>query len=138
MKREPAIRVILLPKDTNGHGTVFGGVILSYIDLAGAVAARKTGCHRYVTVAMDKIEFPEPVYVGDVVSFYADIVKRGRTSVTVKVEVEAERFENPTAKVPVTHATVVYVSVDKGGRPFPLRAANGPEKVRRARGRSRK
>ncbi|MCE9583336.1 MAG: acyl-CoA thioesterase [Planctomycetes bacterium] len=121
MKRDPAIRVILLPKDTNGHGTIFGGVILSYIDMAGAVAARGVGPHKFVTVAMDKIVFPEPVYVGDVVSFYAEVESIGRTSVTVKVRVEAQRFADPSVTVKVTEATVVYVSVDAGGRPIPIK-----------------
>ncbi|MEK7469053.1 MAG: acyl-CoA thioesterase [Planctomycetota bacterium] len=121
MKRDPAIRTILMPKDTNGHGTIFGGVILSYIDLAGAVAARGLGPHKYVTVGMDKIAFPEPVYVGDVVSFYAEVEKVGNTSVTVKVRVEAQRFEDPSVTVKVTEATVTYVSVDSGGRPIPVK-----------------
>lgn len=119
--RDPAIRTILLPKDTNGHGTIFGGVILSYIDLAGAVAARTLGPHKYVTVGMDKIAFPEPVYVGDVVSFYADVFKIGTTSVTVKVRVEAQRFADPNVTVKVTEALVTYVAVDTGGRPIPVK-----------------
>lgn len=131
-KRDPAIRVILMPKDTNGHGTIFGGVILSYIDMAGAVAARSLGVHKFVTIAMDKIVFPEPVYVGDVVSFYADIEKVGNTSVTVKVRVEAQRFEDPKVTVKVTEATVVYVSVDHGGRPIPV-MGGGPKTVAFAR-----
>ncbi|KAF0242010.1 MAG: acyl-CoA thioesterase [Planctomycetota bacterium] len=121
MKRDPAIRTILLPKDTNGHGTIFGGVILSYIDLAGAVAARTLGPHKFVTVGMDKIAFPEPVYVGDVISFYAEVARVGNTSVTVRVRVEAQRFEDPSVTVKVTEATVTYVAVDVGGRPIPIK-----------------
>lgn len=108
---------MMLPRDTNGQGTIFGGVILSYIDLAGAVAARAVAPHRYVTVAMDKVIFPEPVYVGDLVSFYAEPEKVGRTSVTVRVRVEAQRVDDPETTVRVTEASVVYVAVDKGGRP---------------------
>ena len=93
--RVPAIKVLLLPKDTNAFGTIFGGVILSNIDLASAVEARKTAPHRYVTRAMREVEFHEPVYVGDIVSFYTETVRIGRTSMTVRVWVEAERWGTP-------------------------------------------
>ncbi len=117
---EPTLRVTLLPKDTNRHGTIFGGIILSHIDLAGAVEARRAcGPHNYVTVAMDKIIFHKPVFVGDVVSFYAETLKVGRTSVTVKVTVEAARDETEET-VRVTEAEVVFVAVDNQWRPTPL------------------
>ena len=87
--RQPAIRVSLLPRDTNPHGTIFGGVILSYIDQAGAIEARLHGADRVVTVAMEKVVFHAPVHVGDLVSFYGELVRVGRTSITVKVVVEA-------------------------------------------------
>ncbi len=116
-KTDPALRVVLLPKDTNKHGTIFGGVILSQIDLAAEVEARKAGAHRYVTVAMDSIIFHEPVFVGDAVSFYTDTVKKGRTSVTVEVKVEASRHQDPSTSVSVTEARVVMVAVDDQGRP---------------------
>src|SRR6185436_17458275 len=90
--RVPAIRVLLLPKDTNAYGTIFGGVILSNIDLASAVEARKAGPHRYVTKAMREVEFHEPVFLGDIVSFFTETVRVGRTSITVRVSVEAERW----------------------------------------------
>src|SRR5688572_31074089 len=90
--RIPAIKLLLLPKDTNAFGTIFGGVILSNIDLASAVEARKTAPHRYVTRAMHEVEFHEPVYLGDIVSFYTETMKVGRTSITVRVSVEAERW----------------------------------------------
>ena len=96
--RDPAIRVLLLPKDTNAYGTIFGGVILSHIDLASAVEARKSAPHRYVTKAMRAVEFHEPVFVGDIVSFYTETVRVGRTSVTVRVSVEAERWGAPPAR----------------------------------------
>ena len=83
--RDPAIRVILLPKDTNAHGSIFGGVILSQLDLAGAVEARNTAHQNVVTVAMNQVVFKQPVYVGDVVSFYASTTKVGTTSITVRV-----------------------------------------------------
>src|SRR5688572_31661228 len=90
--RVPAIKVLLLPKDTNALGTIFGGVILSNIDLASAVEARKTAPLRYVTRAMREVEFHEPVYLGDVVSFYTETLRVGRTSITVRVLVEAARW----------------------------------------------
>jgi len=114
--REPAIRVIMMPRDTNAHGTIFGGVILSYIDQAGAVEAYAAGCDKVVTVAMDQVEFHQPVHVGDLVSYYAAVVDRGRTSMKVRVEVEAHR-RGETKHIPVTRADVVYVNVDDQGRP---------------------
>lgn len=116
----PAIRVMMMPRDTNAHGTIFGGVLLSYIDQAGAVEARKHTPHKFVTVAMDKVEFKKPVFVGDVLSFNTHLVKVGRTSMTIKVEVEAERFENPSETIPVTEALLVYVAVDHAGNPVPI------------------
>src|SRR6476469_6742366 len=90
--RIPAIKVLLLPKDTNAYGTIFGGVILSNIDLASAVEARKVAPLRFVTKAMREVEFHEPVFLGDVVNFYTETVRVGRTSITVRVSVEAERW----------------------------------------------
>lgn len=116
----PAIRVMMMPRDTNAHGTIFGGVILSYIDQAGAIEARRHTPNKYVTVAMDGVEFKRPVYVGDVLSFFATLVKSGRTSMTIRVHVVAERFANPAESIAVTEATLVYVSVDDEGRPAPL------------------
>lgn len=118
--RELAIRVILLPKDTNAHGTIFGGVIMSQIDLAGAVEARRHTTHRVVTVAMDAMKFLQPVYVGDIVSFYTRLVRCGRSSVRVKVEVEAQRNERPHEIIQVTEAEVVYVAIDEDGKSTPL------------------
>lgn len=118
--RDPAIRVMLLPRDTNGHGTIFGGVLLSQIDLAGAVEARRHTRNRVVTVAMRAVEFHEPVFVGDVVSFYTRLVRAGNTSVTVHVEVEACRGDDPDRLVKVTEAEVVYVAVDNDGNKVPL------------------
>ncbi|HZL71371.1 MAG TPA: acyl-CoA thioesterase [Planctomycetota bacterium] len=117
--RQPAIRVMLLPRDTNEAGTIFGGVILSHLDLAAAVECRKHGVRRYVTAAMKEVEFVAPVYVGDLVSFYARTVKVGTTSITVHVDVEAERRVDGR-KVKVTEADVVYVAVDENGKPTPV------------------
>ena len=91
-ERVPAIKVLLLPKDTNALGTIFGGVILSHIDLASAVEARKTAAHRYVTKAIREVEFHAPVLVGDIVNFYTETRRVGRTSITVGVRVEVERW----------------------------------------------
>jgi len=127
--RVPAIRVLLLPKDTNAYGTIFGGVILSHIDLASAIEARKIAPHHYVTKAMHEVEFHEPVYLGDIVSFYTETVRVGRTSVTVRVLVEAERWGRVPAggvgghgeTVRVTEAEVVLVALGADGRPTAVR-----------------
>jgi len=115
--REPAIRVVLMPKDTNAHGTIFGGVILSYIDQAGAVEAKKHRTEFLVTIAMREIVFHEPVYVGDLVSFYTELVRIGNTSITVRVEVVANRGNEPGVQVKVTEAEVTYVNLGKDGKP---------------------
>jgi acyl-CoA thioesterase YciA len=114
---DPAIRLTLLPRDTNPQGTIFGGVILSYIDIAGAVEAhRRTGVERFVTVAMREVVFHEPVFVGDLVSFYATTMRLGTTSITVRVIVEAERYGGTSERIKVTEAEVVYVAVDANRR----------------------
>ena len=120
-KRDPAIRVMMLPRDTNGLGTIFGGIILSYLDLAGEIEARRHGPRRFVTVAMREVVFSAPVYVGDVVSFYARTVRVGRTSVTVQVEVKSERRNRTGETVEVTKAEVVYVAVDETGKSIPIK-----------------
>ncbi len=120
-ERIPAIKVMLLPKDTNALGTIFGGVILSHIDLASAVEARKAAPHRYVTKAMHEVEFHEPVFVGDLISFFTDTARIGHTSITVHVLVEAERWGSGKGeRVKVTEAEVVLVAVDDLGRPIPI------------------
>lgn len=116
-----ALRTILLPRDTNGAGTIFGGVILSQIDLAAAAVARRLSCQRFVTIAMKEVKFIAPVYVGDVVSYFGRVVRVGTTSVTIQIRVEAERFSDCKDKVEVTTAEVVYVAVDKSGRPIPIK-----------------
>lgn len=117
MNADPAIRITMLPRDTNSQGTIFGGVILSYIDMAGAIEAhRRTGMERFVTVAMREVIFHEPVFVGDLVSFYSETVKVGTTSITTRVVVEAERYGSPGVKARVTEAEVIYVAVDREGK----------------------
>jgi acyl-CoA thioesterase YciA len=110
---DPAIRITLLPRDTNSRGTIFGGVILSYIDTAGAIQAhRHTKMERFVTVAMREVIFHKPVFVGDLVSFYAEII-------TVRVIVEVERL-GKSERVRVTEAEVIYVAVDEKGIKIPI------------------
>jgi acyl-CoA thioesterase YciA len=123
--RDAAIRLTMMPRDTNAHGTVFGGVILSYIDVAGGVESiRHTRHNRFVTVAMREVIFHEPVYIGDLVSFYAKAVKVGRTSITIHVDVEAERFGTPGVIVKVTEAEVVFVAIDENGQKVPIALQN--------------
>ena len=117
--RSPALRVTLMPKDTNVHGTIFGGVLLSHIDLAGAVAARRH-CDYMVTLKLTEVVFHEPVWVGDLISFYSDVVRIGNTSITVKVTVEAQRWLGAGEPVKVTEAEVVYVNVDENRKPKPI------------------
>jgi acyl-CoA thioesterase YciA len=118
----PAIRVTMMPRDTNAHGTIFGGHILSLIDQAGAIGAHRLGARRVVTVAMREVEFKEPVRVGDLVSCYSRVLRVGRTSITVAVRVVAQPPADPAASVEVTQAEVVYVNVDELNRPLALRA----------------
>ena len=118
---EPAIRIVLMPKDTNAHGTIFGGVILSYIDIAAAIEVRKHTLKKIVTKAMREVIFVAPVFVGDLVSCYTKLVRIGRTSITIKVTVEADRVSNPGKRVRVTEAEVVYVAIDEHRHPVPIR-----------------
>lgn len=112
----PQIRVVMLPKDTNAMGTIFGGVILSYIDLAAAQHAVSIKPHLYVTKVMHEIDFIAPVKVGDSVSFYTETVKKGSSSITVKVLVTAERGVTQREAIKVTEAEVVMVAVDNEGK----------------------
>src|SRR5687767_15239451 len=107
----------MMPRDTNAHGTIFGGVIMSYIDQAGAIEARRQGLKYMVTVSMDKVVFHEPVFVGDLVSFWTETLRIGNTSITTKVVVEAIRNDDPNSRVKVTEAQVVYVNLGKDRKP---------------------
>jgi acyl-CoA thioesterase YciA len=122
----PAIRVMMMPRDTNAHGTIFGGHILSLIDQAASVAAHDAGARKVVTVAMREVLFKEPVHVGDIVSCYAHVTKIGRTSLTVVVRVEAH---DPIGgrTVEVTTAEAVFVQVDDRGRPIPIHRTGLPD-----------
>lgn len=118
--RMPAIRRVMQPQDTNALGSIFGGVILSEIDLAAAITAHRLHPDRIVTVAMDKIEFKEPVFVGDLVSFFGTVTRVGRTSITVAIAVWAERRLNGYDCCLVTEATVTMVAVDENFKPVPV------------------
>lgn len=133
--RRLSLRVVTMPRDTNHYGTIFGGVILSYIDQAGYVEARRHADEggeagvaadpdghgrRWVTVALDRVEFKQPVHLGDIVTLYTTTTRVGTTSVTIRVEVEAERFVGGHV-VPVTEAQITLVSVGADGRPTPIR-----------------
>jgi acyl-CoA thioesterase YciA len=118
--RIPTLRRVMTPQDTNIMGTVFGGAILSEIDLAAAIEAHKLHSGNVVTVAMDKVEFKRPIFVGDLVSFYTERLRTGRSSVTVRVTVFAERRKAPHETVPVTAALVTMVAVDEEYRAVPL------------------
>ncbi len=120
--KQPALRVMPMPADLNPAGDVFGGWIMAMVDIAGAIPARRRAKCRVATIAVNAFLFKQPVSVGDLVSFYADVVSVGRTSVTVDVEVYAERDpENPVV-VKVTEATLTYVAVDDKGRKRPIPA----------------
>ena len=123
----PAIRLVMFPADTNPAGNIFGGIILSHIDVAGAIAARLHSKHRMVTVCMKEVVFQKPVKVGDILTCWTDVVKVGRTSVTVKIRVEAERQGEV---IHVTDGEAIYVAVDNDDKPIPLDSAvNGNERA---------
>ena len=126
-ERYLAVKAVMMPRDTNSHGTIFGGVLLSHIDLAGAVGARHAIRSEgwpdvpMVTVAMKSVAFHQPVHVGEAVSFWTDLLRIGRTSITMQVTVEADRDDEP---VKLTEAEVTYVAVelqDGKRRPVPIR-----------------
>jgi len=119
-QRRVALRVVTMPRDTNQYGTIFGGVILSYIDQAGFVECRRYGRHRWVTASLDRVDFRAPVRVGDIVCFYTSAERLGTKSITVRVEVEVERYTSDEV-VPVTEATMTLVSVDAAGKAIPFR-----------------
>jgi acyl-CoA thioesterase YciA len=115
--KEPTLRVVPMPADSNSTGDIFGGWVMSQVDIAGSIPAIRRARGRVATVAVNSFVFRQPVMIGDVVSFYAEIVKVGRTSITVSVEVYAERNPEKVETVKVTEATLTYVAVDNQGRP---------------------
>lgn len=119
-RREPVLRVVPMPADVNQHGDIFGGWIMSQVDIAGGIVAARRARGRVATVAVNEFTFKQPVSVGDVVTFYGEIARTGRTSVTVAVEVYAQRNPDDVVTVKVTEARLTYVAVGTDGRPRPL------------------
>jgi acyl-CoA thioesterase YciA len=115
--REPTLRVVPMPADANHTGDIFGGWIMAQVDLAGSIPAVRLAKGRVATVAVNSFAFKQPVFVGDVVSFYAEVVKVGRTSITVDVQVYAQRRPEREETVKVTEALLTYVAVDNNRRP---------------------
>ena len=121
LQLQTSLRVMTLPRDTNMYGTVFGGVIMSWIDQAGFIEARRHGQHRWLTVSIEAVRFTAPVYVGDVVSFLTCTEKTGTSSVKVHVQVVADRYDSGSL-VTVTDARLTMVAVDGAGKPIPFRS----------------
>ena len=119
MKETTALSVMMMPRDANVYGTIFGGIILSYIDQAGFVEAKRHGIHRWVTASIERVDFTKPVYVGDVVRFVTKTLKTGCSSVLIEVTVEAERF-NTHDRVVVTTAKITMISVNEEGKSIPF------------------
>jgi acyl-CoA thioesterase YciA len=115
----PAIRTIPMPADANANGDIFGGWVLSQMDLAGGTVAAERAGGRNVTVAVEAMTFHRPVYIGDIVSLYAEVTHVGRTSIAVKIDTYAQR-RNTGEEVKVTEGTFVYVAIDKDGKPRPV------------------
>ena len=118
-KQPPALRVVMMPRDANVYGTIFGGVIMSYVDQAGFIEARKHGRHRWVTVSIEQVEFRAPVFIGDAVSFYTSTERTGTTSIKIRIHVEADRLSSGET-VHVTEARLTMVAVNQHCRPIPF------------------
>ena len=118
--KELVLKVIPMPADSNANGDIFGGWVMAQVDLAGSVLPARYAKGRMATVAVNQFIFKQPVRVGDILSFYSEVTRIGRTSVTVKVEVFAERFQSQGQYVKVTEASVTYVAIDDAGRPRPI------------------
>ncbi|MFO1351478.1 MAG: acyl-CoA thioesterase [Gammaproteobacteria bacterium] len=126
-ERQPIVRILAMPADTNPHGHIFGGWIMAQMDIAGGIVAANRANGRVVTVAVTSMAFHKPVFVGDLVSCFADIEKVGNTSITVRVEVFAERRRGEQVQcVKVTGAVIVYVAVTPEGAPRPVPAMETP------------
>ena len=115
-----ALRVLMMPRDTNHQGTIFGGIILAHVDQAGYIEARHHGLHRWVTASVDRVDFKAPVHVGEVVEFKTRTIRLGRSSVTVQVVVDAERLDGTWARV--TEAQLTMVAVGEDGHAIPFRS----------------
>ena len=118
--KDPVLRVVPMPGDTNQHGDIFGGWIMSQVDITGGILAARRARGRVATVAVNSFTFKEPVSIGDLFTFYGDITRVGRTSVTIDVEVYAQRNPDDLVTVKVTEASLTYVAVGEDGRPRPL------------------
>ena len=123
--REPVLRVVPMPADANSTGDIFGGWIMSQVDIAGSIPALRLARGKVATVAVNSFVFRQPVLIGDLVSFYAKVVKVGRTSITVDVEVYAQRGLPEEITVKVTEATLTYVAVDRDRKPRPVKPESG-------------
>ncbi len=126
LDRPLLLKATPLPSDTNPNGDIFGGWVMAQVDLAGSVLPARIAAGRIATVAVNEFIFKQPVRVGDLLSFYAGVVRTGRTSVTVQVEVFAERIRNQGRYVKVTEALITYVAIDDQGQPRPLPMATTP------------
>jgi acyl-CoA thioesterase YciA len=122
--KDPVLRVVPMPADTNYSGDIFGGWIMAQVDVAGSIPAIRLAHSRVATIAVNSFVFKQPVFVGDLVSFYADVVRVGRTSITVDVQVYAQR-KTLNEIVRVTEATLTYVAVDENRRPKPVSPSEG-------------
>jgi acyl-CoA thioesterase YciA len=120
LDKELVMKVIPMPADSNANGDIFGGWVMAQVDLAGAVLPARYAQGRMATVAVKEFIFKQPVRVGDILSFFSEVTRIGRTSITVKVEVYAERFRTQGQYLKVTEASLTYVAIDEAGRPRPL------------------
>jgi acyl-CoA thioesterase YciA len=118
--QELVLKVIPMPGDCNANGDIFGGWVMAQVDLAGSVLPARYAQGRYATVAVNEFVFKQPVRVGDILSFFSSVTRIGRTSITVKVEVYAERFKSQGQYAKVTEASLTYVAIDDNGRPRPI------------------
>ena len=115
--KELVLKVITMPADSNVNGDIFGGWVMAQVDLAGSVIPARIACGRIATVAVNQFIFKQPVKVGDLLSFYAEVERVGNTSITVKVEVYAQRMRQPEPIIKVTEANLTYVAIDDSGKP---------------------
>ena len=121
--KELVLKVIPMPGDCNGNGDIFGGWVMAQVDMAGGIIPARYAQGRFATVAVNQFVFKQPVRVGDILSLFASLTRLGRTSITVQVEVYAERFYSQKEYVKVTEASLTYVAIDDNGRPRPLPAS---------------
>jgi acyl-CoA thioesterase YciA len=126
LDKELVLKVIPMPADCNANGDIFGGWVMAQVDLAGSVIPARYAEGRMATVAVNEFIFKQPVRVGDILSFYSVLTRVGRTSMTVKVEVYAERFRSQGRYIKVTEASVTYVAIDDAGQPRPVPVSSLP------------